>query len=90
MKMVPGLGVCVLGNKSMHESPERLTQILKAVGGGDKQAAEQLLPLVYDELRRLAAAKMAREAPGDVRGEIAWWVNPLDNSFIFIRMFTPW
>jgi RNA polymerase sigma factor (TIGR02999 family) len=48
----------------MEESPEKLTQILKAVGQGDKQAAEQLLPLVYDELRRLAAAKMARETPG--------------------------
>ena len=35
-----------------------------AGGGGDGQAAEQLLPQVYDELRRLAAAKMAREAAG--------------------------
>ncbi len=41
-----------------------VTQILEAVGAGDGQAAEKLLPLVYDELRRLAAAKMAGEAPG--------------------------
>jgi RNA polymerase sigma factor (TIGR02999 family) len=41
-----------------------LTRILGAVGQGDPQAAAQLLPLVYDELRRLAAAQMAREKPG--------------------------
>jgi RNA polymerase sigma factor (TIGR02999 family) len=41
-----------------------LTQILCAIQDGDPHAAEQLLPLVYDELRRLAAAKMAQEAPG--------------------------
>jgi len=37
---------------------------LKAIDLGDPQAAEQLLPLVYDELRKLAAAQMAREEPG--------------------------
>jgi RNA polymerase sigma factor (TIGR02999 family) len=41
-----------------------LTRILNAIDAGDPQAAEQLLPLVYDELRRLAAAQMAREKPG--------------------------
>src|SRR5207245_2176976 len=41
-----------------------VTQILNAIEAGDPQAAEQLLPLVYDELRRLAAAHMAREKPG--------------------------
>jgi RNA polymerase sigma factor (TIGR02999 family) len=41
-----------------------VTQILHAIEGGDAQAADQLLPLVYDELRRLAAAQMAREKPG--------------------------
>jgi RNA polymerase sigma factor (TIGR02999 family) len=40
------------------------TLLLNAVEQGDTQAAEQLLALVYDELRRLAASKMAREAPG--------------------------
>jgi RNA polymerase sigma factor (TIGR02999 family) len=40
-----------------------LTQILKAAQWGDARAAEELLPLVYGELRKLAAAKMANEAP---------------------------
>ena len=39
-------------------------QILAAIERGDRQSAEQLLPLVYDELRRLAAREMARESPG--------------------------
>src|SRR3989442_14049822 len=41
-----------------------VTRILSAIDQGDPQASEQLLPLVYDELRRLAAQKMARETPG--------------------------
>lgn len=41
-----------------------VTLILQAVGRGEKQASEDLLPLVYDELRRLAAMRMAREAAG--------------------------
>src|SRR6266699_6567006 len=40
------------------------TQILRSVERGDPKAAEELLPLIYDELRRLAAAKMANEAAG--------------------------
>jgi len=41
-----------------------LTQLLEAAQKGDRQAAVDLLPLIYDELRQLAAAKMAGEAPG--------------------------
>lgn len=41
-----------------------LTLILNAAHQGDPKAAEELLPMVYEELRRLAAAKMAQEAPG--------------------------
>jgi RNA polymerase sigma factor (TIGR02999 family) len=41
-----------------------VTRILSAIEHGDPHAAEQLLPLVYHELRRLAAHKLAREAPG--------------------------
>ena len=41
-----------------------VTRILSAIEQGEPQAAEQLLPLVYDELRRLAAAKLACEKPG--------------------------
>src|ERR1700731_4884664 len=40
------------------------TQILSAIEEGDPHAAEQLLPLVYDELRKLAAHKLASEKPG--------------------------
>ncbi len=41
-----------------------VTRILSAIHDGDQLASEQLLPLVYDELKQLAAAKMARERPG--------------------------
>jgi RNA polymerase sigma factor (TIGR02999 family) len=41
-----------------------VTLILQAIGRGESRASEELLPLVYDELRRLAAARMAREAAG--------------------------
>lgn len=41
-----------------------VTRILSQIEDGDGQAAEQLLPLAYDELRKLAAAKMAQEKPG--------------------------
>jgi hypothetical protein len=40
-----------------------VTRILSAIEQGDPRAAEQLLPLVYDELRRLAAQKLAQEKP---------------------------
>jgi RNA polymerase sigma factor (TIGR02999 family) len=41
-----------------------VTRILSAIEQGDAGAAEQLLPLLYDELRKLAAQKLAKEAPG--------------------------
>src|SRR5437762_1952990 len=41
-----------------------ITQILGAIDRGDIKAADELLPLVYQELRRLAAQKMSAEAPG--------------------------
>jgi DNA-directed RNA polymerase specialized sigma subunit, sigma24 homolog len=41
-----------------------VTQILAQIDAGDPQAAEQLLPFVYDELRKLAAARLANEKPG--------------------------
>jgi RNA polymerase sigma factor (TIGR02999 family) len=41
-----------------------VTRILSQIEAGDPSAAEQLLPLVYDELRKLAAAKLAHEKPG--------------------------
>ncbi len=41
-----------------------VTQILSQIESGDPQAAERLLPLVYDELRKLASARLAQEKPG--------------------------
>jgi hypothetical protein len=41
-----------------------ITLVLEAVGRGEQQASEELLPLVYEELRRMAAVRMAREAAG--------------------------
>lgn len=47
------------------DRPHReITQVLAALGSGEPQAAESLLPLVYDELRRVAAAQLAQERPG--------------------------
>ncbi len=43
---------------------DAITQVLSAIEQGDPNAAEQLLPLVYDELRKLAAQKLAQEKPG--------------------------
>jgi RNA polymerase sigma factor (TIGR02999 family) len=41
-----------------------ITEVLSAIESGDQHASEQLLPLIYDELRKLAAAKLAQEKPG--------------------------
>lgn len=42
----------------------QVTRLLEAAGDGDRRASEELLPLVYEELRRLAAAQLAREPSG--------------------------
>ena len=44
--------------------PAEVTQLLNAIEHGDPRAADELLPLVYQELRKLAASKMAHETPG--------------------------
>ena len=54
-----GLGECILAER-MNE----ITLVLQSMGRGEGGASEELMPLVYDELRRLAAARMARETPG--------------------------
>src|SRR5437764_10212521 len=41
-----------------------VTRLIEAAAAGDRKAAADLLPLVYDELRKLAAARMAQESPG--------------------------
>jgi RNA polymerase sigma factor (TIGR02999 family) len=48
----------------INEGVSEVTRILDSIALGDPKAAEELLPLVYEELRHLAAAKMAKEAPG--------------------------
>jgi RNA polymerase sigma factor (TIGR02999 family) len=55
-----------MGNTQCRRSPpvSDVTRILSAIEHGDAHAAEQLLPLVYDELRQLAAQKLAQEKPG--------------------------
>ena len=45
-----------------------VTQVLASIERGEPHAADQLLPLVYDELRKLTAARIAREAPGQTGG----------------------
>src|SRR5207245_11716821 len=60
----PSLGVLLTpGADKLGLMPD-LTRLLEAAQAGDRRAAAQLLPLVYDELRKLAAARMAAEAPG--------------------------
>ena len=64
--------VCVSIARSGHCHPEvdtiktmnEVTSLLSAIEQGEPKAAEQLLPLVYDELRKLAALKLAQEKPG--------------------------
>ena len=57
--MPGGAAAVILGGMS------DVTQILSAIEQGDPSAAEQLLPLVYDELRKLAALQMAHDRPGE-------------------------
>jgi RNA polymerase sigma factor (TIGR02999 family) len=60
------------------------TQLLYAIETGDPKAADQLLPLVYQELRRLAAGKMAHEAAGQTLQPTALvheaWLRLVDNE----------
>ena len=48
-----------------------VTLILQAIENGDGQASERLLPIVYDELRKLAAHKLSQERPGQTLGATA-------------------
>src|SRR5262245_6936177 len=56
--------VCWRPAKPQLDNMKDATVMLAAVQAGDRKAAEQLLVLVYDELRRLAASKLALESPG--------------------------
>ena len=59
-----GRGVARADGPGWPLSMNEVTRILSAIEQGDGQAAAQLLPLVYDELRKLAARKLAQEQPG--------------------------
>ena len=73
-----------------------VTRILQAIDHGDPQASSRLLPLVYEELRRLARHKLAREAPGQTLDATAlvhpWEYRSLPQSGTgptLARGFTP-
>lgn len=53
-----------VGLQTYSRAMSDVTQLLGAIDRGDRQAAEELLPLVYDELRKLAAHRMVQEQPG--------------------------
>ena len=65
-----------------------VTRILSAIEQGDPKAAEELLPLVYDELRRLAARRLAREGPAR-RSRRRPWSTKLTSDWSAERA-TPW
>ena len=60
-----------------------VTRLLDAAAAGDRQAAADLLPLVYDELRKLAAARMAAESPGNTLQPTALVHE------VYLRLVTP-
>jgi len=61
--LVPEPCRCIKGAYNVSET-NQITQVLQAIGRSESGAAEELLPLVYDDLRRLAMARMANEAAG--------------------------
>jgi RNA polymerase sigma factor (TIGR02999 family) len=66
-----------------------VTQILSQIEQGDSSAAEQLLPLVYDELRKLAAAKLASEKPGQTLQATAL-VHEAYMRLVDVEQAQPW
>src|SRR5215831_13646982 len=75
-------GVCSAGSRA--DKMSDATVMLAAIKSGDSKAAEDLLVLVYDELRRLAASKLARETPGQTLQPTALvheaWLRLVGNS----------
>jgi hypothetical protein len=55
-----------------------VTQILSRIESGDPTASEQLLPLVYDELRRLAAQRLVRKLPGPIGKKLVTISNQIN------------
>ena len=59
-----------------------VTRILSEIEQGDPSAAEQLLPLVYEELRKLAAQKMAGESPDHTLQATLGWVAGIETPLV--------
>jgi RNA polymerase sigma factor (TIGR02999 family) len=59
-----GAGITLHFSSGWVPPMNEVTRVLSAIEGGDPQAAEELLPLVYQELRQLAAQKLGHEKPG--------------------------
>jgi RNA polymerase sigma factor (TIGR02999 family) len=66
-----------------------VTQILSRIEAGDSAAAEQLLPLVYDELRKLAAARLSHEKPGQTL-EATALVHEAYIRLVDVKEAQPW
>src|SRR5882724_2652437 len=66
-----------------------VTQILSAIEAGDPHAAEQLLPLVYDELRKLAAQRLVQERPGQTLQATAL-VHEAYLRLVDVQQAQPW
>jgi RNA polymerase sigma factor (TIGR02999 family) len=66
-----------------------VTRILSAIEQGDPSASEQLLPLVYDELRKLAATKLAQEKPGQTLQATAL-VHEANVRLVGVEKAQPW
>ena len=54
-----------------------VTRILSQIESGDPSGCRAVLPLVYNELRKLAAAKLAQEKPGQTLQATAWYMRPI-------------
>ena len=71
-----------------------VTRILESIEQGDPNAADKLLPLVYDELRKLAAARMANEPPNQTLQPTALvheaWLRLVCAGFLTHYMSPPW
>ena len=68
---------------------DEVTRILSAIDQGDPHAPEQLLPLVYEELRKLAAQKLAQEKPGQTLQATAL-VHEAYLRLVDVEQATPW
>jgi len=66
--------------------PQQITQLLLAWGQGDEAARDQLIPMIYDELRRLARKHLRRERPGHTLQTLAQ-MSPQQSRIVELRFF---